>query len=551
MASVAVEPARIARVRPARMIATSSAITAYTGTGGPSVESAWGNVHRDQLIIVDATTQARLGELRSGQIDKPRWKLNDVGDMSFRVPADDPTLLDCLVDPATVDLGKGKLKLLGREAQWWRNGQLRWAGPVVSAEVDASGGQVNFRAFDLGWYFGRRVMGEAERKDLLNNQGQFESPGLPGWTASGTTATRDLLVKARGGSSVKLSGVGAITNTFTFPAQSVGQDLTVRVTGVVRLPSGLPADTAVLSVNAFRGGVEVRPGNWTTAKTRTDTPSDTWERFDAYCIMEPGYAHQIQVTLWSTTAGPVWFDDVRSLRNDTTGIAAPGADLVEHGLALVDHSQSVSRGKAPFGAPFGREWLSLTGTIEVMGVRHLEHTSVLDLLDQYASRDDGFDWWPDPQTRTVLFAARRGQDQTEFAVDNWTTRGGGWTQDETQRASAVIVLGDGSAVERAEGGYSNGSRTDGMILDRVIRPVNGTKLIELDPLARSEWESASRAPSQLAAVRVPGEWWDDLSPGDTLPVSLSAGVLVPDTYGSTMRVSEITYDLVDDVLELV
>lgn len=516
--------------------------------GGRRVGAVSFGATLDQLVIVEAITERPLGELRSAVVSDPEWVLNGIGGITFECDAADPTLLDCLVDTSTLDEGKAQLKCIGREAQWWRDGELRWAGPVVAGDVNMGKRTVRFEAFDHGWYLNRRFMGAAERRDLLAGIGSMDRSGLPGWTrVGGVAATRGTGDRVRGRGAAVLTGTGALTATFTHPTISQGQDGTVLVTAMVKLPASTPVGTEVLTVKAYKDGVESFPTLRNSFATQEDTPLGEWFRATAYCVMGVGADHEVTTTLWSASASQTRFDDVRALKNDTTGIL-PAADLCQHGVALMNHTQR-GRGKTTFG--FRVKVLSPAGTTESRGFRHLEHTQILDLFDQYVDREDGWDWWVNPQNRTVYFAARRGIDHTDRVLDDHSTLAGGWSHDESKVSSSVVVPGEGDGIDRPEGGYTDTSRTGGLLLEHYERPPNGTPLSALDPMAKAKWNELSQPQTSFSPVVVPADWWPDLSPGDRFKTYMECGVLRPAVPEGGFRVQKITHNLEADVLELV
>ena len=537
-------PATCVAVAPARIDLTPG--TAWTGDRG--VPAVWGSGHRDQLVIVEAITERALGELRSAVIHRPSDVLNGIGDMEFDCPADDPTLLDCLVDGDTVDLGAGELMLIGREAQWWRDGELRWAGPVVVGEPDFATMTVSFKAFSLAWYLNRRFMGQAERRDLLRGVGSMDRPGLPGWTrVGGLTATRGTSDKVRGTGSAVLTGTGAIQASFTHVAQTSSQDGRVFLTAMVKLPDPTAEDGLIVTIEATPVGSSApyRPGDYNSAVVDSETPLDGWVRVSARCHMKPNVANTVTVTLWSLSGSSTRFDDVRALRNDTTGIN-PGEDLTNHAAALINHMQSLGS--------FGFSWriLSTSGVDEVLGARHLEHAQILDLITNYTERDDGWDWWIDPRDRTIYIASRRGVDYVDLVLDGYTVVAGGWNHDESEKSSRVVVIGDGGdGVDRPEGGSEDTSTTNGLTLDYLQRAPTGTPLSALDPMAAQLLERQSQPQTTFSPIVVPGDWWSVVTPGDRFPTHMRCGVLRPAVPSGGFRVQKVTCNLETDKLELV
>lgn len=519
--------------------------------GDPPAAAPWASGTRDQLVACSfdpvTLTVTPLAELAGAVVEKPSWVLNGVGSLDFTISTFDPALRDGLVDPDSLDLGIGELALLGREVQWWRDGECRWAGVPVAVDVSLAG-TATFHCYDLGWYLTRVFVGAAERYDWLDDKGQMETAGLPGWAADGTTLTRSTTHVKRGTYSAKLAGAGAAQITFVHDAQTVGQDLTVLVTAMCRLGAADADGDPIVSIQAVPWGESepYRPSAANTASVTSDDPRSAWGRYTARCMMRPGVAHTVTVTIWNSGGGDRFFDDVRALRNDTTGYAAPGRDLTKHVAAIINTAQSAVRGKASFGLDPAE--LALTGTVEPLAIRHLEHTQIMDLLNVYTEREDGIDWWIHPLTRKFNIAPRKGRDRTDKVLSGWSVLSGGWVHDESERASSVVVIGDGDGVDRPEGGYVDRGPTGGINLDYLERPANGTPLSALDPLARQIYARRSVPQVQFDPITVPGSWWGtDCEVGDWFPVEFSTG-FVRTVEG--IRVQKVAHDLERDVLEL-
>ena len=480
-------------------------------------------------------------------IDRPSDELNGVGQMAFTISTHDPALLDSLVDPDTVDLGVGELSLIDREVEWWRDGEMRWAGIPVAADVSLDG-TMRVQCYSLAWRLARRFVGAAERKDLSEGVGQMDEAGLPGWTRVGVTAVRNTTVKRRGAGSAQISGTGWMWHEFVHPPHGNESSIAVYLTAQVRVQTGTPDDEVLATINAYdvSTGVEVLPDReWNTAKVTQATLRDGWNTTEARCFIPPEGA-RVRWGFWNATTGNRYVDDARPMKNDTIGIPE-GGDLTEHFRAIINHA-NLGRGKSDTGLK--PVVLANTGTVEVLGIRHLEHTQILDVLKGYTDREDGFDWWVDPRTRRIYVAPRRGQDHEDLVLHEWNVMAGGWTHDESERSSSVVVPGEGDEITRAEGGAMDDQAIGGQLLDHFHRPPNGTPLASLDPIARSVLARLSKPQVTLDAVRVPGEWWPDVSPGDRFRVEVASGRVRPPGAPAWLRVQTVTCDLDTDTLEL-
>lgn len=546
-------PARVVLCGPAVVDAEALTVSA-TDRGTPN---PWTTGPRDQLVVrafsVSEQPKAKA-EIRSAVITRMTEVLDGVGELTFSAPVDDPCLADAFgLGDAYAD-GSQSVQLLGNEVEWWRDGAVRFCGPVVAMEVDAAAGVAEFTAFDLGWYLSRRVMGPAQRRDLLGGLGSFERFGLLGWESmGGVDASLDTVDKVRGDAAAKLVDGGAITRTVRYPATSAGQDTTVRLTAMIKPDAATPVGSQLASISATPVGESEpwRPLPDNDVVVGEDTNLGEWDRYGAWCLLKPGVDNDVTVVLWAPTSAAIRFDDVRVLRNDTTGIPSTATeaerDLTRHAVALVNHVQG-GYGKGQ-GHRLKTKVLSTSGTSEPMAVRHVEHSSVLDLLDALASRSDGLDWWINPQTRTFCVAARRGEDKPGVPLSDRTVLAGGWTQDDSDTATEIIVLGDESGPERPEGAASAG---DPLYVDHVYRAPTDTRLAALDPMAEGLLEQKSQPQVTMRPVRVPDDWWVDydLTPGDRLPQHYRAGVLRPPTSDGWVRIGRIDHLPADGMLEL-
>lgn len=509
----------------------------------PFVPVVWPDGHHDQIIVVEAVTEKRLAELRACVIDKPTFVLNGVGRVGVTCSTWNRAL-DHLVDARTVVDGAGVLHLAGREFQWIRDGVHRGSFVPITGTVSLDG-TIAIEAPDQGYYLTRRVFGAAERRDLLHGIGSMDRAGLPGWSRNGVTAMRDTVKKARNVGSARLSSSGTLSATFASPAIGTGQDQAIRLTGVVWLPTGTEQGTEIarLTIRAGSGKILDRKA----ATVDQDTKQGDWFRWDFYATAPIGRSYVTVELVSLGTHGDTWFDDVRTLRNDTTGFGAGTAkDLVHHGVAAVNSWQT-DRGQGTFGFRPRTGWPS--GTSEVMGVRHLEHTQATDYLTTLTGRDDGLDWWIDHRTREIWFSKRRGVDHDLLALHQRNVSGSGWLHDETTLTSKQITIGDGDDIDRPEGSWFQPDLTAGLVLDSVDRPANGTPLSALDPLATQLGKQRSQPQVTAWPLTLSMDLIDEVTPGDRFNASLRSGRLRMPT-GLSYRCAQIACDLVTNQMEL-
>jgi len=507
-------PARVLRPSRARCrVVTGTPRIGYR----PTIPVIYPDGHTDELIVVETTSQKRLCQIRGATVDKPSWVLNGVGSMGVRLSAHNDAI-DHFVTPGTVVDGAGVMRLIGRELQWWRDGVLRWAGPPISATISTSG-VVDLSCMDLGWHLARKFFGAAERKDLLRGTGSMDAAALPGWVLAGSASkARSTADKVRGTGSMVLTGSGAAQATFSTPPRPVVP--AVHLTLVAKVPDGTPEGTRIATITTrTTAGVLIDEAS---VLVDSSTKFDEWERLSTYARQRVNVTNVVTVTLWSPgTYGGTKFDDVRALENDTTGIPSPGKDLVNHIKAGLDHMQG-GRGQGD-GFGFGFEIVSYSGTVEVLGERHLNHKQWTDFLAQYTGRADGLDWRIDPRRRVLQVGTRMGVDHTNITLHGRTVRAGGFTVDESAIAAKVVVPGEGDGVDRAEGGYWDDSRTAGLTYDDFHQPPADTPLSALDPMAEQRWETVSRPQYSLDGLAVSDEYLDVIGAGDTISGTMKIG----------------------------
>lgn len=529
-------PARV--LRPSRVRCRVGTGVPFLGTR-PFVPVVYPAGHTDQLIIAEAIPGSwgtrHLAEIRGARIGNPSWTFNGVGSLDFACSSWNDAM-DHLVDPATVTNGAGVMKLIGREIQFWRDGVLRWGGPPITGRPKLDG-TVDFSCMDHGYYIARKYFGAAERKDYLRSIGSMDRASLPGWTMTGgATKTQDTVDKARGTGSMVLSGSGAAQARFSVPARPVVPPM--HLTVVAKVPTGTPVGTLVATITVKTSGGDTI--DEASIAVTEDTMLGDWARASTYANQRVGVVNVVTITLWSPGAdGDTKFDDVRSIENDTTGIPMPGADLARHAVAGLNHIQK-GRGQAP-GFGLRPEVVTTTGTVEVLGERHMNHIQFTDFLTRYTDRDDGFDWRIQAAGRKFQVAHRIGIDHETITLHDRSAAGGGWDHDESRLAAKVVVPGPSDGVDRPEGGYTDTSRTRGLMLDHFHQPPAGTPDSALDPMARQVWDEMSRPSTTFGELSISDDRLGEVEPGDSLPATLRSGKFRVPT-DTRIRIGTMTLD---------
>lgn len=143
-------------------------------------------------------------------------------------------------------------------------------------------------------------------------------------------------------------------------------------------------------------------------------------------------------TLTLNARGLLYYTRYMTLESDL--LFATPTDQYTIGKGLIDTYQALDYGN--YG--LDTSGIGLSGTTRTRTYHFVENQNVFDRLIQLAEVDGGFDFWVDPNTRDVMFAASKGTDRTQavFADEaNVIDPNVFWSVAEDDIASDAIAVG--------------------------------------------------------------------------------------------------------------
>lgn len=485
--------------------------------------------------VVNRVTGALIAELPNAVPEVTTETLNE---------AESHTLVMSRYDPDIVNVIPYE-----RDIQVYEDGELvAWVTPqrpAASSEVSA----VRFACNGGLWHFGQRVIGKADRENLLTNP-DFEDAALTPWTATAnTTATRDTTQKNTGAASVKLvnaqanevayisqrldnyqaTGVGSLLTVVAwFRIQNsgwIGEAVNKRGLGITRFPSA--------------GGGELESSIF---EIDGETPRERWERAETTIWMPPDAVEDIEVRLYSP-GGTIWWDSTLLVLMESIGF--PGQDQATTAADIVNHLQSTTYGKDNLGITTN---CPASGVVRDIVFQFADHVRGDEALGNFVGLSNGHDHAVviTPTTRVfTTYYPKRGVHHASLTLDATTVSEWDYPKEDQPPHTRVITLGAGDGPDREEGYAADTAILGGLALETVIAAPTGMEIRELDEYA-TEHLRVNKAP-RLLNVTVPyGTTWKVVNVGDTVPVNLTDGhypVLTGNWRVITRTIDHIGYSL--------
>lgn len=517
--------------------------TLYAPSIGVKTTPAGASAPAYQVKVVDiyGTVQHTFTDANVISI---RWSENEPEQATFTFPKSSTTVAQCDV----LD-----------EVQIYRDGDLKFWGPILSISGQASSNEMRAECAGVGWYLSRLVI-DAERTNLLgDSEASFET-GLTGWTKVDDTspwvATVDTTRKVRGSQSLKVSNFtphaeNYVTRTFTNEPNGVGVYLTVVGYVYVESFTDFAFERRGLYLESEKPGEGIK--NVDYYPIDHGTPRGQWVRTKEFGVHVPpneSWIHRLRCYAWS---GEGNYDALQVVAMESLSTAGAGDVDFERDIAtiagmVVQFVQQTQWGKVDLNIGTNTPAVGVTATRHYQFV---DHTGADRAIAEWSDRDDGIDWWFDltPTTRTFTTTSSKGTDRSgsitltfggSNVADYRLTRDGGGV------ATDVFVLGDGSGPDREEGHATDTSNVpDSKVLQRVFRAPQGTNIGSLDTMA-DEYVGPGAVPEFLPNVRIHDRTLiDTLETGDVVAVSISDGWTV---ISGNYRISELELDAILDHL---
>lgn len=303
-------------------------------------------------------------------------------------------------------------------------------------------------------------------------------------------------------------------------------------------------------VNTADGKVKAK----TFVPLNEDTPRNRWVRME--CSLEvpaDDKAYRVDVRLYPPAGTCVW-DEISVKASDA--LTFYGRDQVNIAKGLIEHAQDPAMGKSDLNIGTN---VTFTKVFRTREYPWIERMQISEALAEWPTLADGFDMMFDftPTTRKVrTFYPRKatrpayvfalGANVADYSSDI----------DGTQTTTTVIVQAEGEGADREEGVYSDTSKMDGIVLEKVYNATPGSAISSLDAQAKrgvKRWSSPVILPELVMHPQYTEELLQTISLGDVVPVVVQdAWVNINSEYrivGRSLDVEadQITYQIVPEV----
>lgn len=465
-----------------------------------------------------------LGELVGGRLVEGEYVLSGPGAARARILAGASGLTHLKRDDGLPAVGNPEIHWYLDDRCIYQMWPQVWTFDPVSRWID-------FEGWDPLGHLPLIVFGDAERTNYLTD-GTMEAASTAAWQAlDGVTLTKVLSPTARGSRSLKVEcGVdaNAASQVVTIPASN--RRTVWYAVGHVLVPEGTQPPAGLRVTRYYDGG---GPGNtvsfWSSEISPADFPRDEWVRLEVGPMgADPFRAAQFAVQPWGTADAIVYWDEVRLVRNDNTGVTY-GADLAR----LV--SETVRYASMKAGLKLRRKVTEAAITLDA-GYRyeHTDHAATIRGIDDHR----GFiDVRFSHQTRTVHIGPDLGTVRDVDLIPEKVTVSG------TQMRTSAISIGARGGVAGDEAG--NVLVGAPVLWETVERAPADLTLKDLDRRPAGIVNELG-VPAQMVTARlpvpedwrVPADWLMlGLAPGDTVNVPVG---MDPFDLATLHRIAKLT-----------
>lgn len=427
-----------------------------------------------------------------------------------------------------------QVPVLAKELQIYRDGDLLFWGPILSADTRGADGQVVVECADPSWYFTRRYIDGPRPNRILNES--FEDD-LDGWVVSaGLLAEASVENLVRGTQAVRLSQADEGAD------RSIGQTWSETTTGVGTLLTFVAwfyLETFVADAPLSRGlyieASEVGGVGWLSVEVKIPgtTTSGVWTRAECVLQLPQDTTWLVNLRLYCPQGTILW-DSVQAVRMESLSTAQPGNVNAREDIAVLA-GRIVGEIQRP---ALGKTNLNIGTHTPVCGpkvTRHYqwaEHLQADRSLEEFSDRADGFDWSISltPTTRSFhTHTPRKGTDRTGTVTLAFGAPGVADYTLQVDGASAIsratILSNESDGPDREEGEYADTSETGGLILQDVRTAPFGATISSLDPLAEGVVNAYGRAANYptIRTTQEAGDLIHVLEVGDLIAVVVDDG----------------------------
>jgi hypothetical protein len=423
-----------------------------------------------------------------------------------------------------------------REVQFYRDDDLLFWGPVISADTNAADGQVSCSAAGVDWYLNRRAIDGARDNALTNPQ--FES-GLTGWTAVGSfVATTSTTTKVLGSTSLKLQNSDGGEDSYLYQtavADAGGVGDLYTLSGWYFVESGVTGenDGALGSRGIYMAAYDeaLALQDYDYIPIDLASPRNVWTRGELTLRVPANRTWLLNVRLYAPK-GVVYYDALQLVRMESVSTASltdsttAEVDITRIVRMLVSHAQSSDVGKSDVNIGYSG---STTGQTSTKHYQYADHVQFDQALAEFIERDDVGDYSIayTPTTRSLtLHTPRKGTDRSGSVTLTYGSNISAYriVRDGAGTITRATVLGDGDGPDREEGEYADASDVGGLILQDVRSAPSKTNINALLPIARDVVAKNGTVPTIVECDILPSaNLIHTLKTGDIVAVVISDG----------------------------
>lgn len=257
-----------------------------------------------------------------------------------------------------------------------------------------------------------------------------------------------------------------------------------------------------------------------------DTPRHAWTRMEcSLAVPADGVAYRVDVRLYPPEGTTIW-DEIGVTASETLSFRNIDEALIVKGL--VEHAQDVSIGKSPLNIG---TYTPLTKVKRSREYPWIERLQISEALNEFPTLADGVDIaiTHTATTRTLCTYHPRKANKTGYVLalgSNIATVSVDIDGDQT--STRVIVQADGEGSDREEGVWTDATKMDGLVLEKVYNATPGSAISSLVAQAKRGIARYSRPlvlPQVTMDSRFTDEILDRVTKGDIVQVQIKQGWL--------------------------